>query len=1072
MPTMIQWTPMITVYTRRLGPIVLLLILVAGACLPPFSRRASAADAGELQLAWMLELDGAPAAQIFAAQRAGTATSAAEAVFTTQRQIATLEAAQAALRAHLKTMGVPVLYTVQRVYNGVAVLAPASLRGRLHDLPGVKAVHWLAPMTPDNVTSVPYIGAPALWQDGAQLGVRGEGVRIAIIDTGIDYLHVDFAGPGSGYLANDTTRLGDVPGFPGPRIVGGYDFAGNLYDANPSSPIFRPIPQPDPDPMDCYGHGTHVAGTAAGSGVDASGATYGGPYSSDSNLQPFKIGPGVAPRADIFALKVFGCTGSTNLTELAIEWAVDPNGDGDFSDRMDVINLSLGSPYGLRDDPSAMAVDNAAAAGIIVVASAGNRGDSHLVTGSPATADSAISVAASDHHRWAASGPAAGSDILPTFTSRGPRRRDVALKPDLAAPGVGIFSASSGTGSLGIGNSGTSMAAPHVAGAVALLHQLHPTWSAEEIKAAAMNTAMPLVRTNDPLTSTLYAPPRIGAGRIDLTRAAQTSVLAMNAAEPGRVSISFGAPEVTGMYTAIKPLAVVNEGNDPVSFTPIYYPVLDLPGATVKSERQRVTVAPGVREQVDLIFEADAAQLQHIGDSTMAPVGTVDRSWLAEESGHLYLWPEHAPFTVTLAAAHTGAVGDSTAMATFDAISHTLRYTIELDAIAAQLAQTATLALGRDLAESTPLHRLWVKTTASPTAQITGTIQLDAKEALWLTGGVLQFVLQSEAAPTGFSHGQLLSQDALIHVPIYAAPRPAAELAVQQAVVDFDRGLRQPLNLQGIGLRSGTPPTNVVPLLTPLALQLRSPQLPIGANAAGAAPLGHADLQFVGVGVNAAGDSGAKVIYFGLTTYASWSTPNEVQFRIAIDTDRDGAADYLLSNGNAVSTGAWPPTPSDRYMSVLRNISTGATSSMPLGGVASNDQDPGVFFRRAMVLSAPIGSGGLALHGEFVYWVETFSMDGASDGKGTVDVTPHLRYDAMLPALAFEGPASAPPYAVDPESVLYVTLDPSGYASHPPLGILLLHHHNRIQTQSEVVPFRFTWPDLIHLPWVGKGEAP
>src|SRR5205823_12672420 len=130
-------------------------------------------------------------------------------------------------------------------------------------------------------------------------------------------------------------------------------------------------------------------GTAAGSGVTADGKTYKGSYNSTTiSSNSWNIGPGVAPKADLYAVRVFGCEGATDLTVDAIEWAVDHD--------MDVINMSLGSPFGSKDDPSAVASTNAAKAGVIVVASAGNEGPSPYVTSSPASADGAISVAAND----------------------------------------------------------------------------------------------------------------------------------------------------------------------------------------------------------------------------------------------------------------------------------------------------------------------------------------------------------------------------------------------------------------------------------------------------------------------------------------------------------------------------------------------------------------------------------------------------------------------------------------------------------------------------------------------------
>ena len=110
--------------------------------------------------------------------------------------------------------------------------------------------------------------------------------------------------------------------------------------------------------------------------MTAAGATYNGPYNATTITgNSWRIGPGVAPKADIYGIRVFGCEGSTDVTVDAIEWAVDND--------MDVINMSLGSSFGTNDDPSAVASTNAAKAGVIVVTSAGNSGPSQYITGSP-----------------------------------------------------------------------------------------------------------------------------------------------------------------------------------------------------------------------------------------------------------------------------------------------------------------------------------------------------------------------------------------------------------------------------------------------------------------------------------------------------------------------------------------------------------------------------------------------------------------------------------------------------------------------------------------------------------------
>src|SRR5262249_20805806 len=146
------------------------------------------------------------------------------------------------------------------------------------------------------------------------------------------------------YQRNNTTTITDGLGFPSIKIVGGYDLAGDDYDA---SRFETSLPGSDPDPMDCNGHGTHVAGTAAGYGVNADGSTYAGPWIPPS-VPPttMRIGPGVAPLAKLYVLRIFGCSGTTALVPLALEWATDPDGDFEFGDHLDVANLSLGAPFG------------------------------------------------------------------------------------------------------------------------------------------------------------------------------------------------------------------------------------------------------------------------------------------------------------------------------------------------------------------------------------------------------------------------------------------------------------------------------------------------------------------------------------------------------------------------------------------------------------------------------------------------------------------------------------------------------------------------------------------------------
>src|SRR5256885_2969388 len=308
-----------------------------------------------------------------------------------------LRSQQDGLRGSIESLGGTVVANYQAAYNGIKVRIAHDRVKELSALPGVVAVRPLQLMKPDNVRGIPLIGTPAVWQS---LGLHGEGVKIAIIDSGIDYTHANFGGPGSAaaYTAAHATET--MPADPrlfgpsAPRIKGGIDLVGDDYDASadPLLPDGTPnpklTPHPDPNPLDCNGHGSHVAGTAAGSGVTSAGTTYTGPYNAATLATPanFSVGPGVAPKADLYAVRVFGCAGSTDVTVDAIDWAVDND--------MDVINMSLGSTFGSKDEPSAVASTNAAKAGVIVVASAGNAGPSPYVLGPPPTGDRPISGAA------------------------------------------------------------------------------------------------------------------------------------------------------------------------------------------------------------------------------------------------------------------------------------------------------------------------------------------------------------------------------------------------------------------------------------------------------------------------------------------------------------------------------------------------------------------------------------------------------------------------------------------------------------------------------------------------------
>jgi minor extracellular serine protease Vpr len=329
----------------------------------------------------IVKLSGKTLADFIAAAKAqGKTLSKAE----RNAILADIRAAQSATITQAKALGATIRATYQAAYNGFSVRIARGQLEKLSKLAGVEGVFGVGISKPDNERSVPYIGTPSVWQD---LGLTGTGIKIGDIDTGIDYYHANFGGSGNpaDFAADNGLTIGTAA-FPNAKVAGGTDFVGDDYNADEGTAA-----HPDPDPLDCNGHGSHTAGTAAGYGVLSNGTTYTGPYNATTvSGNSWIIGPGVAPQATLYAYRVFGCVGSVenDIIVDAIDLAV--------AQGMDVVNMSLGSPFGTSEGPEQDAIASASEAGTLIVASAGNSGPSAYVTGAPATADHAISVAAMD----------------------------------------------------------------------------------------------------------------------------------------------------------------------------------------------------------------------------------------------------------------------------------------------------------------------------------------------------------------------------------------------------------------------------------------------------------------------------------------------------------------------------------------------------------------------------------------------------------------------------------------------------------------------------------------------------
>ncbi len=376
----------------------------------------------------------------------------------------------------------------QVVLNALAVVAPAGSVGALERIEGVAEVHRSSLYRPMLDRSPATIGAPTLWGPGLATG--GQGMKIAIIDDGVDHRHQFFnpagyampAGFPKGQAAYTTAKVIAARSFP------------------PASPRPRYADLPfDPDESE---HGTHVGGIAAGN--HGTQALVGGGRLTLS---------GVAPRAYLGNYRVLtvptvsnvGLDGNSPEIAAGIEAAV--------RDGMDVLNLSIGEP---EIEPSrdlvVRAIEGAARAGVVSVVAAGNDfgGLGRGSVSSPGSAPSAITVGATDLQRQMAG-----------FSGAGPTPLSLRLKPEVSAPGVSILSSTVPRNGTWEPLSGTSMATPHIAGAAALLRQRHPTWRPAQIKSALATTGQPVRESRGDATST-----RQGGGFADLVRADRPALFA------------------------------------------------------------------------------------------------------------------------------------------------------------------------------------------------------------------------------------------------------------------------------------------------------------------------------------------------------------------------------------------------------------------------------------------------------------------------------------------------------------------------------------------------------------------
>jgi subtilisin family serine protease len=295
------------------------------------------------------------------------------------------------------------------------------------------------------------IGIPAVRQEFSTMS--GKGIRLGIIDTGINPNHPDLKG----------------------KVKAFRDF----------------IKPQNLNPVDDHGHGTHVAGTVAGG--NSSGRSV-----------------GVAPQADLVIAKVFDSAGSSDDANLllALQWMTDPDGNSETADAVSAVNNSWGTQTNTQSldpgqDPFCVVLSRMRAMNVLPVFSAGNSGPRPKSIGVPGACPEAFTVGSTNSR-----------DAVSSFSSRGPViwKTGTLMKPDISAPGEDVYSADkNGRYST---KSGTSMASPHVTGAVALLKQARPNLSAQQLQEVLMKSSQDLGLPG--------MDPNFGQGRMDVLQSLKT----------------------------------------------------------------------------------------------------------------------------------------------------------------------------------------------------------------------------------------------------------------------------------------------------------------------------------------------------------------------------------------------------------------------------------------------------------------------------------------------------------------------------------------------------------------------
>ena len=985
------------------------------------------------QVTVMLEMRGDPVA---VAQSKGANRELSRAQ--KDRIKAELKGRQDAIVDDIGARGGQVLAQLQSAYNGVKVrISRADVAG-LAALPNVIAVRGIQKFTPGNATSVPYMGVPSVWESQ---GLTGDGIKIAIIDTGLDYTHANFGGTGTeaAFEAADAldTTIGDAGdlgqfGPDAPKVKGGWDFVGDAYDASADDGDPALTPQPDPDPLDCNGHGSHVGGSAAGFGVLADGSTYDGPYDETTHANDFLVGPGVAPEADLYALRVFGCLGSTDVTTEAIDWAVDND--------MDVINMSLGSAFGRRTDPTAVASTNAAAAGVIVVTSAGNSGQSQYISGSPGAGSGAIATAAVD-----STSEFPGVTLgLSTGTSVTAISANGVAPPDATAYRVVVLSNDPATAeneALGCSIAAYTKAGITTDEAQEDILAVTARGTCARVARAVFGQqagadAVAMINTDanyPPYEGPISGNPDTGESyEVTIPFLGVRGVLGSAPTADGDNLVAANGGTATTTQTTIpnpgfSGFASFSSGG-PTNGESFLKPDIAAPGVSIASTGvgtgSRASIisgtsmaSPHVAGVAALVREANpdwaVSDVKAAITNSGSPAGLP--GYRVTRAGSGLVTPSQATSTPVVALGDLVPADVDAGLAEF----HNSNLSFGFAELAEDYSETRTITVKNHGTEQVTLTPSAVASAQSSPSSVSfgaASVTVDAGAE-----ATLEVTLQVDASTAGASNAfrevsgniELAGDGLTLRVPYLLVPRSLSDIeTTAPSPLTVTPGPHEVTITNADGQIAGAADFYQWGL--------------VDENDVDETVLGGSgyDLQAAGVQAFPNADGTDAMMYFALSTHDRWSNAAVNEFDIAIDTNGDQKADFVVIGFDlgALTTGSF-----DGRLAVFRlNVATGALSALFLASAPTDSS----------TVLLPILASQLGLtptDGDFTYTVQTFSLEGAGADamKGKAGFNPfkpalmEFPYEVVAPgdSVAVEVSFDVTAFSQNPRGVMVVSTD-------------------------------------------------